>query len=263
MGVADMGDRWPATRRSSAAASSCARRARRRGSSPCRHRAPAAKAAVSALAMARRRPVGAFIAGFLSGRRGVGERIDRREIGLDVDDRRAVEHVDGVEFDHARFRCRRATMPGDMQADRVRASRGAQGENAFRFSGMARFLDNQIPRRLVQPGQDEDVAGPSRPAGLAVGRVDQQRCALARFHGLRSCSWGSPRAVVHGERMRPMKTMWASPAHGCRIDAPSLFAVARSNIGSRPSAGVRRAPFSLPAHATLARLAMAADLLRK
>ena len=132
---------------------SCAGVRRRRGSPRCRNRAPSAARRSApwrwpvggrSACSRRRRP---------ARRNGVRKRVDRGEIGFQVDHRRAVQHVDAVERQTSPRRCRWRSGLHDMQADRVRPGRRAQRENAFWFSGVAGFLDNQIPRREVEPGQ--------------------------------------------------------------------------------------------------------------
>src|SRR5687767_13411974 len=60
-----------------------------------------------------------------------------------------------------------------MQPDGIGPRRRAQSENAFRFSGMARFLDDQIPRREAKPGEHDDMARSRKSAeAAAVLRFD-------------------------------------------------------------------------------------------
>src|SRR5690606_9089533 len=117
--------------------------------------------------------------------------------GLDVDDRRAVQHVDGLQVEPAGFSVD-ADEPYDVQADRIGPDWGTQGENAFGFRGMARFLDNQIPWRVMQPCEDGDMADAFQPGEAgAIGRIHDQGRRPASFtrgaHVLRAVLAARPR----------------------------------------------------------------------
>ena len=95
------------------------------------------------------------------------------KIGFDVDDRCPVGCIDGVQLDLPGLDVDRNSA-GNVQENRIVSSGRAQRKKNFSVRFISRFLDNQIPQRLFELGEHDDMAevretGKARP----VGRVDR------------------------------------------------------------------------------------------
>ena len=205
MRVADMGDRRPARRRSTAAASSDAAHRRRRGSFPRRCRAPAA-AARSAPWRWRAggwcRP--SCLVGPPDGR--LRNRIDRGEVGLHVDDRRAVERIDGFERQRAvcRRRCRDSLTTcrpigfgraGERKANTPLASLAWRGFWTIRLRSA---WCNQVSTMTWLQRFKPRKAGPEGLVDVTVAGRPASRAAFMFFgQSSRVCPWRADAADEH------------------------------------------------------------------
>ena len=124
-------------------------------------------------------------------------------------------------------------QPDDVQADRVRPRRRAQGENAFALQshGAASGRSDSAADRSSQVRTTTWLcpSSPARPGRIRLVDLDGRR--QAGFARGRSCSSGNRRGSVHGERMRPMNTTWPSPASVPGSKASSCSPSRFPNIG--------------------------------
>ena len=121
-----------------------------------------------------------FAAGVGSGTRffplfGFGEpaaaqifRCDGREIGLDIEDGRAVEHVDATDVEHCALD---AKQLDDGEADGIGAARRPSGEDAMRTVVGRRSTDELVILVLAEDPEDKEVreAFDVLEAGLKIG----------------------------------------------------------------------------------------------
>ena len=130
--------------------------------------------------------------------------------------------------------------PRDMQSNRVGPRWRAQRENAFRFSGMARFLDDQVPRRETKPGEHDDMARAGKSVeARPVLRLDLDASPAIPEARAAAMFFGQSALVFQGEWMRPMKTRCASAAIAAGSSAERYLALARLKHAHIPTRNVR------------------------
>src|SRR5215510_4312871 len=115
------------------------------------------------------------------------DRREQRAVGLEIDERRAVEAVEPAHQEAVGFHFHQA---GDAAADRVGTHRRAQAEGAARRPVVRRALPHQVAPRQVHPIEDldalivvdavesrdprrEDLDAAGRPVGAPLARAHQ------------------------------------------------------------------------------------------
>src|SRR5262249_14099155 len=113
------------------------------------------------------------------GSSGVWEAVDRSEVGLDVDEWRA---IDAVNLAHAKRACLDADQLHGGKRDRVGPHRRPQGKRPAGVVQVGGYLLDEIAPRLVHPIEQQDVAE-EREIGKS-GRIARVQLDLADGIGL-------------------------------------------------------------------------------
>ncbi len=113
---------------------------------------------------------------------GVRHRIGRGEIGLDVEERRAVK---AVEPDHGQVGPFDAEEPHHAHGDGIGAGRGAQREGAAANAVMAWHLQHDVPTGPVHP-IEQDQVGATRHVDerLLPARIERDGADRLGFPGV-------------------------------------------------------------------------------